>query len=209
MDEPLSRRLPLRSRLDEPTGGLPSSGLSSGGLSSGGLSSGGLSSGGLSSGGLSDDAEDDWLSSPRPSSSAFEPTASLSADRDRPLDPFASLDPLTPSEPERQRRARTSVPVVFGLLCSVAGAFAALTAVLAPVAFVLGGLGIVLSVLGLFTAHKPHVSGRLLAVFALLVGLATVALAGIEHVGTVSWLAGDNQPERLRHWLNGKLPFLH
>jgi hypothetical protein len=183
-DEPLSRRLPLRNRLDEPTGTLGSSS------------------------GFPNEAEEDWLSSPRPSSSAFEPTASLPADR--PLDPFSSLDPVTPPpEADRQRRARMSVPVFFGLVCSLAGAMAALTAVLAPVAFVLGGLGVVLSVLGLFTAHKPHVSGRLIAVVALVVGLATVALAGIEHVGTISWLAGDNQPERLRHWLNAKLPFLH
>lgn len=183
-EEPLSRRLPLN-RLDEPTGVGNSSFATTGG-------------------------EDDWLSAPRPASAAFEPTAGTGATTDRPLDPFGSLDPLTtPSGYEPQRRARMSVPVFFGLLCSVAGAFAALTAVLAPVAFVLGGLGVVLSVLGLFTAHKPHVSGRFVAIFALLVGLATVALAGIEHVGTISWLSGDNQAERLRHWLNAKLPFLH
>lgn len=182
-EEPLSRRLPLRNRLDEPTGTLGS--------------------------GSDFDTEndDDWLSTPRPASSAFEPTGGTA---DRPLDPFSTIDPLTtPTEPERQRRARMSVPVFFGLVCSLTGAFAALTAVLAPVAFVLGGLGVVLSVLGLFTAHKPHVSGRFIAVIALILGLGTVALAGIEHVGTITWLAGDNQPMRLRHWLNGKLPFLH
>lgn len=183
-EDPLSRRLPLRNRLDEPTGTV-----------------GGTSSFAAESG-------DDWLSTPRPSPSAFEPTG---ASTDRPLDPFGSLDSLDtpPGLTEPPRRARMSVPIFFGLLCSVTGAFAALTAVLAPIAFVLGGLGVVLSVLGLFTAHKPHVSGRFIAVIALLVGLATVALAGIEHVGTVSWLPSDNEPERLRHWLNGKLPFLH
>lgn len=182
-EEPLSRRLPLRNRLDEPTGTLGSTSS------------------------FASEGEDDWLSAPRPSSSAFGPTGDTT---DRPLDPFGSLDPLTtPASTEPPRRARMSVPVFFGLLCSVTGAFAALTAVLAPVAFVLGGLGVVLSVLGLFTAHKPHVSGRFVAIFGLLVGLGTVALAGIEHIGTVSWLAGDNQPERLRHWLNAKLPFLH
>jgi hypothetical protein len=183
-EEPLSRRLPLRNRLDEPTGTLGSG----------------------SDFGTEND--DDWLSAPRPASSAFEPASAGAADR--PLDPFSTMDPLTtPPEPERQRRARMSVPVFFGLVCSLTGALAALTAVLAPVAFVLGGLGVVLSVLGLFTAHKPHVSGRFIAVIALILGLGTVALAGIEHVGTITWLAGDNQPMRLRHWLNAKLPFLH
>jgi hypothetical protein len=188
MDEPPSRRLPLRGRLDEPTGTL------------------GSTSGPAD--GFSDGRGDDWLSSPRPSSAAFAPSSRLSGDQ--PLNPFASLDPDTPAtEPERWRRARTSVPAVFGLLCSVSGAFAALTAVLAPVAFVLGGLGIVLSVLALFTAHKPHVSGRLLAVVGIVLGLGAVALAGVEHVGTVSWLSSNNQPQRLHQWLSARFPFLH
>lgn len=182
--EPLSRRLPLRNRLDEPTGNL-----------------------GTVSSFATEGAEDDWLAAPRPAATAFEPTSTTA---DRPLDPFGSVDSLgTSAITEPQRRARMSVPIFFGLICSLLGAFTALTAVLAPIAFVLGGLGVVLSVLGLFTAHKPHVSGRFVAVIALLVGLGTVALAGIEHLGTVSWLAGQNQPERLRHFLNGKIPFLH
>ncbi|MGA8114021.1 MAG: hypothetical protein WCA46_10200 [Actinocatenispora sp.] len=131
-------------------------------------------------------------------------------------DSTSSVNPFSPSsggpsaldiEPE-QRRARTSVPAVFGMMLSLIAACAALTAWLAPAVIAVGGLGVLLSVISLFTARPAHVGGRLMALLAILIGLAAVGLGVADHLGTFSWLDHD-LPKHARDWINDRVPFLH
>ncbi|GAA4217896.1 hypothetical protein [Actinocatenispora rupis] len=128
------------------------------------------------------------------------------------VNPFDKTTPGTSSvfddDEDRDRKARTSFPITIGLICTVVGACAGLTAVLAPVAIALGGFGVLLSLIGLFTARRRHVGGRLVAVLSILIGLAAVGLGVAEHLGTFSWLNAD-LPQHARNWLNGKVPGLH
>jgi hypothetical protein len=132
-------------------------------------------------------------------------------EKDSTVNPFDTPAAGSPSaigdDSRPSRRARTSFPVLLGLICTVVAACAGLTAVLAPAAIAAGGLGIVFSVLGLFTARRSHVSGRLVAVLSILIGLAAIGLGVTEHLGTFSWLNAD-LPQHARNWLNHELPFL-
>lgn len=178
-DEPTSRRLPLRT--NSPTATRPNAGA------------------------------DPWRAD-APDDNPFAGTALGGLPENKgPVNPFDGPAPGSPSalddDEDRYRRARTSFPITIGLICTVAGACAGLTAVLGPVAIALGGFGFLLSVLGLFTARRSHVGGRLVAVLSILIGLAAVGLGVAEHLGTFSWLNAD-LPQHARNWLNDKIPFL-
>lgn len=155
-------------------------------------------------------AEDTTRSIPGSSDSAFAGTALGSLPGSDPaVNPFdrPSPGPLSLDEEETGPRGRTSFPITLGLLCSVVGICAALTGQLIMPAIALGGLGVVLSIIGLFTAHHRHVSGRVLAVFAILVGLAAAGLAYGQHqdIAQLSWLT-PNLPHRIHDWLKANLP---
>jgi hypothetical protein len=180
-DEPTSRRLPLR------TGGQTATRPNAG--------------------------TDPWHADPTTDDNPFAGTALGGLpDTKSPVNPFDRPAPGSPSvlddDEDRYRKARTSFPITIGLICTVVGACAGLTAVLAPVAIALGGFGFLLSVLGLFTARRAHVGGRLVAVLSILIGLAAVGLGFAEHLGTFSWLDAD-LPQHVRNWLNARIPFLH
>lgn len=119
-------------------------------------------------------------------------------------------DESMPFDDEVGRRARTSFPVVLGSFCSLVGACAVLTGELVVPALVLGGLGVLLSVIGLFSARRRHVSGRVLAVFALIIGLVAVGLAVAQHqqMELVTWLT-PKLPHHIHTWVNDNVPFLH
>lgn len=126
--------------------------------------------------------------------------------------PFAATtDPTAEpgADDDPYQRGRTSFPILLGLLASVTGVCAVLTGQLIVTALGLGCAGIVLSVLGLFTAHRRHVSGRLIAVLAILIGLAAVGLAMGQHqqLDAVSWL-NAKLPGRIHGWLHANLPLL-
>ncbi len=184
-DEPTARRLPLRTQsrsTDQPAGNDPWTGNA----------------------GTADRTEEN----------PFSGTAlgSLPDNSKGSVNPFDRPAAGSPSdlddEPVVQRRARTSFPVVLGLICSLIAGSAALTAWLAPAVVAVGALGVLLSLIGMFTARKPHVGGRLVALLAILIGLAAIGLGLADHFGTFSWLNHD-LPHHARNWLNDHVPGLN
>jgi hypothetical protein len=98
--------------------------------------------------------------------------------------------------------ARVSVWVTLGLMAAMGGLGASLTGLLAPEGVALGGLGVLMCLVGMFTTALPRIAGRGLAVFGLLLGLAAVALGGVAMTGDVSWPNSHvNEVARLHGWL--------
>lgn len=159
---------------------------------------------------------DGWSGDPDATREADNPFAGTAlgslGDSNSAVNPFGGpdTDEAAPFDDEAGRRARTSFPVVLGSFCSVVGACAVLTGELVVPALVLGGLGALLSIIGLFSARRRHVSGRVLAVFALLVGLVAVGLAVAQHqqLELVTWLT-PKLPHQIHGWINDNVPFLH
>ena len=159
-------------------------------------------------------AEDTTRDITRTSDSPFAGTALGSLPENDPADnpfdrPGLSGPPDLDDEEETGRRARTSLPVTLGLFCSIVAICAALTGQLIVLSLGLGGLGVVLSIIGLISARRRHVSGRVLAVFAILIGLAAAALAYGQHqdVAQLSWLT-PKLPGRINDWLHSNVPGL-
>lgn len=157
-------------------------------------------------------AEDTTRSMSRSPDSPFSGTALGGLPESDPaVNPFdrPSPGPLSLDEEETGPRGRTSFPITLGLLCSVVGICTALTGQLITAAIGLGALGVVLSIIGLFTAHRRHVSGRVLAVFAILIGLAAAGLAYGQHqdLAQLSWLT-PKLPQHINNWLHSKVPGL-
>ncbi len=181
-DEPTARRLPLRTQshsTDQPAGSDPWNGTA-------------------------DRTEENPFSG-----TALGSLPDNGKDQTNPFDRPASGSPSdVAAEPVVQHRARTSFPIVLGLICSLVAGTAGLTAWLAPAVVAVGALGVLLSLIGMFTAHKPHVGGRLVGLLAILIGLAAVGLGLADHFGTFSWLNHD-LPHHARNWLNDHVPGLN
>ncbi|BCJ38231.1 hypothetical protein Athai_57340 [Actinocatenispora thailandica] len=132
-------------------------------------------------------------------------------DRGSPANPFATPAAGSPSaldlNDDERRKARTSFPITIGLICTVAGATLGVTEVLARVGAVVGAFGILLSVIGLFSARRAHVGGRLVAVLSIVIGLAAVGIAVVDHFGTFTWLNAD-LPKHLANKIDDYVPFL-
>lgn len=128
-----------------------------------------------------------------------------------PTNPFGAPAAGSPSaldlDDDERRKARTSFPITIGLICTVAGATLGVTEVLARVGAAVGALGILLSVIGLISARRAHVGGRLVAVLSILIGLAAIGIAVVDHFGTFTWLNAD-LPKHLANKIDDYVPFL-
>jgi hypothetical protein len=82
-------------------------------------------------------------------------------------------------------RAKTSAGATFALVFGLASLFCALTAVLAPAAVLFGLIGLVLGVVGMKMAKRPHVTGRGVAIG----GLVTAVLGLLLGAGVLAGLA--------------------
>jgi len=127
------------------------------------------------------------------------------------VNPFGSPAPGSPSalplSDYEDRRARTSFPITIGLICATAGATLGVTEVLARTGAAVAAFGILLSIIGLFSARKDHVGGRLVAVLAILIGLFAVGIAVVDNAGTFTWLNPD-LPKHLADRIHDYVPFL-
>ncbi|GAA0396695.1 hypothetical protein JMF97_28290 [Micromonospora fiedleri] len=105
--------------------------------------------------------------------------------------------------------AKTSAAATFALVFGVAALISVLTAILASVGLVLGIIGIILGVIGLRMAGRPNVTGRGLAVGALILSVLAVLIAIAFAAGLTTFLNNENAVNRLERQvedLRDKLP---
>ena len=104
---------------------------------------------------------------------------------------------------------RTSFMATLGLVLGVVATLTALTGQLAPVALVVGVLGLLFSLGGVSASGRRAVNGRGVAMLGLLGCLAGIVLAVVAMSDTVPWLTSDtDQVGRVRDWLDAQFPFL-
>jgi hypothetical protein len=106
-------------------------------------------------------------------------------------------------------RARASLAATLALIVGLTSVYCALTGRLAPIAVVLGVIGLLLSFAGLSASGRPRVTGSGLAVFALLLSVGGAVLGVLAMTHSVSWLDSDvDQVSRLRDWFDAQFPFM-
>ena len=138
---------------------------------------------------------------------AVAPPPAVDRDRDG-VDDRVQTRPAAPA-PQPKIRARASLMATMALMVGLTSVYAALSGRLAPVAVVLGVLGLVLSFAGLSASGRPRIAGGGLSVFALLLSVGGAVLGVLAMNGTATWLDADvDQVSRLRDWLDTQLPFM-
>ncbi len=110
--------------------------------------------------------------------------------------------------PGRVGWAHTSTLAIVGLILAITSVYAGLTAVLSPIALAAGFIGVFISAIGLNATRKLNVTGRGVAVFALLLSLVGIALGAAAVSGSLPWLDHADQAGRLRDWLDAHVPGL-
>jgi hypothetical protein len=131
-------------------------------------------------------------------------TPVVDSDRDGVDDRVEERAPVEP-----KWRARASLLATLALMVGLTSVYAALTGRLAPVAVVLGLIGLLLSFGGLSASGKPRVAGGGMAMFALLLSVAGAVLGVLAITGAVPWLDSEvDQVARWRDWLDARMPFM-
>jgi hypothetical protein len=106
-------------------------------------------------------------------------------------------------------RPRSSGLATVGLVLGVLAAAAVATGVLAAPGLALGVLATLFGVGGVSATGRRHVAGRSEALFAVVLGLASVVFAILALTDALSWLSSNtNEVARLRDWLNDQMPWL-
>jgi hypothetical protein len=106
-------------------------------------------------------------------------------------------------------RPRSSGLATVGLVLGVLAAAAVATGVLAAPGLALGVLATLFGVGGVSATGRRHVAGRSEALFAVVLGLASVVFAILALTDALSWLSSNtNEVSRLRDWLNDQMPWL-
>jgi len=106
-------------------------------------------------------------------------------------------------------RPRSSGLATLGLIIGVLAAVAVATGVLAALGVALGVLAVLFGVGGISATGRRHVAGRSEALFAVVLGLASVVFGILALTDALSWLSSDtDQVARLRDWLNDQMPWL-
>lgn len=107
---------------------------------------------------------------------------------------------------QRLRPARTSTAATFGLIFGLTALLATLTVILVPLGIVLSIVGLFLGVLGFRHARRPGITGRtiaisgtLLSIVALILGIVLVsgAITALNNERAVNWM--ENQVQDLRN----------
>jgi hypothetical protein len=123
--------------------------------------------------------------------------------------PTAPVTAVAPTVAERGWHGRTSGLAVFGLMLALTAVYAALSGRLAPVAVIVGVLGIMFSGTAMSATTRPGVTGRGVAVLGLLGSILGIVFGILAMNGTVSWLNSDvDQVAQLRDWLNNHVEWL-
>jgi hypothetical protein len=138
-------------------------------------------------------------------------TAVIDRDRDGVDDRVqAPPAPPTPTAPPEPRiRARSSLLATLALMVGLTSVYAALSGRLAPVAVVLGVLGLLLSFGGLSASGRPRVAGGGMALFALLLSVGGAVLGVLAITDATPWLDSDvDQVAKLRDWLDSQFTFM-
>jgi hypothetical protein len=106
-------------------------------------------------------------------------------------------------------RPRSSGLATMALVVAVLAAAAVATGVLAAPGLALGVVAVLLGVGGVSATGRLHVAGRSEALFAVVLGLASVVFAIMAMTDSLSWLSSNtNEVSRLRDWLNDQMPWL-
>ncbi|MGH3734600.1 MAG: hypothetical protein ACRDT6_03095 [Micromonosporaceae bacterium] len=112
-------------------------------------------------------------------------------------------------EPEVElRSARVSWLAITGLVLGVLGIVGTLTTELLPIGALLGVVGLLFALAGLYATRHRLLASRPLALVALVVCLGAVALAVMAYSGQFDWLDRADQAGWLRQWLNDRIPGL-
>jgi hypothetical protein len=131
-------------------------------------------------------------------------------DRDRDgVDDRVQTRPAPPPPAPQKIRARSSVMATIALIVGLTSVYCALTGRLAPVAVVLGVVGLLLSFVGLSATGRPRIAGSGVAVFALLLSVGGAVLGILAMNDAATWLDSDvDQVARLRDWLDTQFTFI-
>jgi hypothetical protein len=106
-------------------------------------------------------------------------------------------------------RPRSSGLATIALVLAVLAAAAVATGVLAAPGLALGVLATLFGVGGVSATGRRHVAGRSEALFAVVLGLASVVFAILALTDALSWLSSNtNEVTRLRDWLNDQMPWM-
>lgn len=103
---------------------------------------------------------------------------------------------------ERTKPARTSVAAALALAVGVAALVCALVVVLGPVGLVLGVVGIVLSIFGIRNGGRHGITGRGMAIAALVISIVAAVLGGAVVAGISTFLTDDAAVQRFEDQLN-------
>ena len=119
---------------------------------------------------------------------------------------------IRPTGEHRDRNigtAKTSAAAVFALVFGLAALFCALTAILAPAAVLFGIIGIVLGIVGLKMAKRPHVTGKGVAIGGLVTAVLGLLLGGAVLGGLAAIVNDEQMLDQLQTRLDdlrGELP---
>jgi hypothetical protein len=122
--------------------------------------------------------------------------------------PFTAYDD-TLDMSVRRRRPRVSFSATLGLIVSLIALCATLSGLLAPVGFAVGVPGVLFSIAGMIAASRAHVTGRILAILGVLVGLTAIVLSALAMTGRYAWPNSDiDEVARVHQWLVDRWPWL-
>lgn len=104
--------------------------------------------------------------------------------------------------PARTKPAKTSAAAVFGLVFGLAALFCALTGILAPVAILLGVIGLLVSIAGFKMTKRLGVTGKGVALGGLLTSLLGLALGAAVLAGAAAVVNDEARLDQLQNWLD-------
>jgi hypothetical protein len=109
----------------------------------------------------------------------------------------------TDTPPEPARWTRTSFSATLSLILGVCAVLAALSGRLAPVAIVVGVVGLLFAGLGLSAVSRRHVTGHHVVLLGLVFSIVGIVFGILAINKVVPWLNGDaDQVSQFRDWLN-------
>jgi hypothetical protein len=103
---------------------------------------------------------------------------------------------------ERTKPARTSIAAALALAIGVAALVCALVIVLGPIALIAGIVGVVLSIFGIRNGGRHGITGRGVAIAALIISLVAAVLGGAIVAGISTVLTDSAAVDRIENQLN-------
>jgi hypothetical protein len=120
----------------------------------------------------------------------------------------AAVTDRTAAEPA-PRWARTSFAATLSLIIGLSSVYAALSGRLAPLAVLVGVVGLLVAGFALAKVSRKHVTGHHVALFGLLFSIAGVVFGILAINKSLPWLnGGADQAGQFRDWLNSHWSWL-